>query len=601
MKVILNVDEGKAYLQNADTNAYLEGEFNKKADLVSGKVPTAQLPDMDYIPTKEKGAASGVATLGVDGKVPTGQLPAMNYAPAAHVDDTVKHVTATERNAWNAKAPAAHTHDDRYYTEAETLASATKSMLGLGSSAVPDDAFKKLNAVASDAVQTVMDTATNKLVTVSSMFHSFSAKDIQSPLASASVAYSPSTAEPPNQYPAYMRGNILYTFCTIYDSTARGYDLYLVAYNVDTNSVVSSKKLYAAVNSTEGINNYFSTWQCHSHDDSVVSAKVTNYDALVDLQHGLVYSPGSSTRSVFSTPNYWGYIYVNGYKSRYLYYAPRGSTSFTSVSLGTGVNGSMYDIELLGTYGDTVVFYDETWYASFKTGRVNLATGAVTSGIDTCDASGKFGNITWGYMYPMLTTDTHAYIHVNFVLNNESNQYMPNKIIKVDLATGLTNFADVTGKIEYPLYTNDLWYYNYIGSVGTKAYYINGQYVTTFDRATDSYSEYTLKEYRSDVLRRRSVKETQFNIEKMPGTIPLGWYYFDTINGCYTPYAVGTRRRLESATVGGVFDVSQPVRYHAMQAGGLTELKCLGWTELNMTQLAVAPVRRTVQFVEEYK
>lgn len=88
MKAILSVDEGKAYLQNADTNAYLEGKFEAKADLV-------------------------------DGKVPAEQLPAMNYAPAAHVDDTIKHISAAERAAWDAKAPASHTHDDRYYTETE--------------------------------------------------------------------------------------------------------------------------------------------------------------------------------------------------------------------------------------------------------------------------------------------------------------------------------------------------------------------------------------------------------------------------------------------------------------------------------------------------
>ena len=88
VKAILSVDEGKAYLQNADTNAYLEGKFEAKADLVGGKVPAEQ-------------------------------LPTMNYAPADHVDDTVKHISAAEREAWDAKAPASHTHDDRYYTETE--------------------------------------------------------------------------------------------------------------------------------------------------------------------------------------------------------------------------------------------------------------------------------------------------------------------------------------------------------------------------------------------------------------------------------------------------------------------------------------------------
>ena len=49
-----------------------------------GKVPTGQLPAMDYVPNSEKGVASGVATLGTDGKVPTGQLPSMNYAAKTH-------------------------------------------------------------------------------------------------------------------------------------------------------------------------------------------------------------------------------------------------------------------------------------------------------------------------------------------------------------------------------------------------------------------------------------------------------------------------------------------------------------------------------------
>lgn len=75
VKVILNLDEGKAYIQNADTNKYLEEQFGKKADLQNGKVPTSQ-------------------------------LPAMNYAPSSHVSDAVKHITSEERAAWNGKAPA---------------------------------------------------------------------------------------------------------------------------------------------------------------------------------------------------------------------------------------------------------------------------------------------------------------------------------------------------------------------------------------------------------------------------------------------------------------------------------------------------------------
>lgn len=86
--------DGKAVAQDKPTYAASEvgaipttekGAANGVATLgADGKVPTGQLPAMDYVPTSEKGVASGVATLGTDGKVPPGQLPAMDYAPSTH-------------------------------------------------------------------------------------------------------------------------------------------------------------------------------------------------------------------------------------------------------------------------------------------------------------------------------------------------------------------------------------------------------------------------------------------------------------------------------------------------------------------------------------
>ena len=68
----------------------------------------------NFIPMSQKGEKNGVASLDASGKVPSGQLPEMNYDAAgsadavdkkltAHVGDGVKHVTAGERQAWNAK------------------------------------------------------------------------------------------------------------------------------------------------------------------------------------------------------------------------------------------------------------------------------------------------------------------------------------------------------------------------------------------------------------------------------------------------------------------------------------------------------------------
>lgn len=52
------------------------GAINGLATLGNdGKIPSGQLPSMDYIPTSQKGAAGGVAALMPDGKLPSGYLP----------------------------------------------------------------------------------------------------------------------------------------------------------------------------------------------------------------------------------------------------------------------------------------------------------------------------------------------------------------------------------------------------------------------------------------------------------------------------------------------------------------------------------------------
>lgn len=80
--------------------------FGPDGKAVAQDKPTYTASEVGAIPTTEKGAANGVATLGTDGKVPTGQLPAMNYAPLSHSQDDTIHVTAEEKAMWNAKGNA---------------------------------------------------------------------------------------------------------------------------------------------------------------------------------------------------------------------------------------------------------------------------------------------------------------------------------------------------------------------------------------------------------------------------------------------------------------------------------------------------------------
>lgn len=84
--------DGKSAYQTAVEAGYAgtETAFNEALKDVPGHIANKDNPhgvtaaQVGAIPSSEKGAASGVATLGADGKVPTGQLPAMNYAPSTH-------------------------------------------------------------------------------------------------------------------------------------------------------------------------------------------------------------------------------------------------------------------------------------------------------------------------------------------------------------------------------------------------------------------------------------------------------------------------------------------------------------------------------------
>lgn len=92
--------------------------LGKKADLgADGKVSSSQLPEMDYVPAGQKGAANGVASLDAAGKVPAAQLPEMDYVPAAQkgaaggvatLDDTGK-VPSTQISVASGQPPVVTT------------------------------------------------------------------------------------------------------------------------------------------------------------------------------------------------------------------------------------------------------------------------------------------------------------------------------------------------------------------------------------------------------------------------------------------------------------------------------------------------------------
>lgn len=98
------------------------------------------------IPSAEKGQAGGVAELDSSGKVPSAQLPAMNYDPAGSADAVQQALNTHTSNKQNPHGVTAA--QVGAYTKAQTLQAATAALYGLGPDAVPDDVFKAIVEVA---------------------------------------------------------------------------------------------------------------------------------------------------------------------------------------------------------------------------------------------------------------------------------------------------------------------------------------------------------------------------------------------------------------------------------------------------------------------
>ena len=132
--------DGKAVAQDKPTYAASEvgaipttekGAANGVATLgADGKVPSAQLPPLDYVPTSEKGAANGVATLGADRKIPAEQLPTMDYAAKTHASQHASDGSDPITPAAIGAAAASHNQAASTITAGTFAATGVKAMNG---------------------------------------------------------------------------------------------------------------------------------------------------------------------------------------------------------------------------------------------------------------------------------------------------------------------------------------------------------------------------------------------------------------------------------------------------------------------------------------
>lgn len=124
VKVILNVTDSVAYIQNADSNSYLEGRFNDIGDasthiadksnphgVTKSQVGLSNVPNVatnDQTPTFTEASSNSNLTSGEKLSVAFGKIAKAIKSLISHLADTTSHVTSTERSTWNGKANASH-------------------------------------------------------------------------------------------------------------------------------------------------------------------------------------------------------------------------------------------------------------------------------------------------------------------------------------------------------------------------------------------------------------------------------------------------------------------------------------------------------------
>ena len=490
--------------------------------------------------------------------------------------------------------------DSAGYTKEETLSNTTKTELGLGAEATPDDAFEKVLASATVAGDTVLDKCTGKRVTITTAVDGFTKKIV--PRIYTGTLPSPSNDEygMAEYCFGFSKGDLLRFFCTK-GNGSNNYDGHMIEYNIKTGEVLWDYNI-ASIGSSYKLSYFLNSSNYYSCDNEVFPAYIGNSGGMVDFKYRQVVRNGLNGM-VFNTPNYWGYIVANGQSSRNLFFCPRGSwtNSNNSVSLGSGQ--SNYRVELLGTSGDNVIYAEFSSGTSFRVCRVNLATKSVTTGIDTCDVS-KFGSVSSFDFYSMLTTKTHAHIMAMFNLNNQGHRTV--RPIKVDLATGMTDFSAISSCVPYAGFNpGDCRGEYYMGTVGDKVYYgypsIN--YFIVWDKVTNVFEKVSMPTSHRFV-RKCTVKEMVFDIKDVPNTIDCGQVWFDTSKCEFQLMPVGSEKYYSASYVTGVLQTQDNLKWCVLPMnddGIITEVKCGGFPDSNLTEIAVMPFMRRVTAVDAHE
>lgn len=402
-----------------------------------------------------------------------------------------------------------------------------------------NEVYPKADTIAgiNKASKTFLDTATNKLYTVETAIKTWGewAVDWFDGVCSPTSMYRyKNKLLVVGTYDGYVNGNNYYSYNDV-----------IAILDINTGEVLA--KTSYGVGEDEGraaIMRNYSGGTC-SVDGAFAFIQLSGgyQQCLVDLEYNLFHTKSNSSPNVngfYNSENYWGFLGTNGEGYYHVYYAARGGTSFKNVGVG-------YNSSIVGIKDDVVwVISYPTIYtpASATLSKVDLTTGSVTSGVETYNFN-NIHNVSYGGCSVILADDNYAYVDVSLYIydsNTGGNTYYGcTKTLKIDLTNGSSNFtslkwSDFTIGSDSYVPTKQ----HYIGSIGTKAYYITGPYnkdVMVYDKATDTKSYYVITGLTGapNPDSGYNLRETKFDIPGAPGIIICGKSWFDTNAGVVCP------------------------------------------------------------------
>lgn len=501
-----------------DFPTYQENEQKVRADMQALHDETKEFINETLIP--------GIENMAVPG---TGDMKTEVYDQQGKHTDVFKYAEDTVSEAIKTHLDEA-SHVDAYSKE-ETLSAETREMLGLADDAAPKDAFEKI----ASTPDVVMDASTGKKYTVKIGVGGFGLVPVASMnglgkyitgLSSAGasvVSVSDSVLAIVGHTSAYINVN------------QYSYAMQLEVYDRETNEMVYTGGLDSSTSAgLSGAVGAGSRMRSILPDEkSVCCYRLYGflYDTVSKKSIG-----GSGIYAVICRDNWLAYYTGNGSSANQnsIYVINRTENTTKSYPISQGIS-SYSTMHFIGFTGDDLYMID----GDKRLMCVNCKTGAVTLNIKTFNTNlfPVVDSVSFSEVYPVLTTEKYSFFVVRGIKNvsGTNTSFFKTKLLRFDLSDMSDNSGELASlgyEMTGETVIEDIDCTYYMGSIGSKAYFLKNSRVTILDTEANEVEWYTLADDGTTTAKGQgSRQEVQFAIPELPGVILCGTLMLNTKDG----------------------------------------------------------------------